>query len=70
MIQAIMSRIQTNNRLTLCPTRYIPPAPKELVMSNGHEDYAGEAKEMALVEEEHQGDADVARYERDKKGGE
>ena len=35
---------------------------KELVMSD--EDYTGEAIAMDGIEEEHQGDADVARYER------
>ena len=31
------------------------------------EDYTGEAREMDLIEEEHQGDADIARYERSNK---
>lgn len=33
------------------------------------EDYTGEAREMDLIEEEHQGDADIARYERSNKEG-
>ena len=31
------------------------------------EDYAGEARAMDGIEEEHQGDADIARYERSNK---
>ena len=52
-------------------TRYRKkPVIVDAVMWEGDEDYTGEAREMDGIEEEHQGDADVARYERSNKEGE